>query len=306
MATVSTADWITACVGPAKGESGLVLSERHQANLLAILTKCAPQACAPRSGAQICATTPRCGRFNYTDTDTMKDQCKSSAGGFEELLRMMRSELKKLAAKKEGAQHDAMDAFAPFEAALTYLMNPTREANVPDTKPTLLELIREAVTEDFVWQHKPDDGVIRVIGNFTGHVQYNLHTLLAHEYGINDREGMCKEPYKEREEVNDVTHTLRSYASRLVQNFAKTNKFVRGKECAATVTTVLTAAVKECLPEIWLSVWKEVSPTVYSLLCMVYGLQFTVYSFQFTVYVLRFTVYCLQFTSIVYCLLFTV
>jgi hypothetical protein len=170
----------------------------------------------------------------------------------------------------------------------------------------LLELIRAEVTEDFVWQHQPNDGVIRVIGNFTGHVQNNLHTLLAHEYGINDREGMCKEPYKERDELNDVTHTLRSYASQLVQNFAKTNKFVRGKECAATVTTVLTAAVKECLPEIWLSVWTEVSATVYSLLCMVYGLQFTVYSFQFTVYVLRFTVYCLQFTSRVYCLLFTV
>jgi len=307
MTTVSTADWIAACVGPATGETGLVLSERHQANLFAILTKCAPQACAPRAGAQMCATTPRCGRFNYTNTETMKDQCKSSAGGFEELLRMMRSELKKLTYKKEGAQHDAMDAFAPFEAALTFLMNTTRQANVPDTtKPTLLELIRAEVSEDFVWQHKPDDGVIKAIGDFTGHVRNNLNTLLAQEYGINVREDMCKDPYKGREELNDVTHTLRTYASQLAKNFAKTRNFVYGKETAATVTTVLTAAVKECLPEIWLSVWTEVSTTVYSLLCMVYGLQFTVYSFQFTVYVLRFTVYCLQFTSRVYCLLCTV
>jgi hypothetical protein len=236
----------------------------------------------------------------------MKDQCKSSAGGFEELLRMMRSELKKLASKKEGAQHDATDALAPFETALTFLMNPTRQANVPDTKPTLLELIRAEVTEDFVWQHRPNDGVIKAIGDFTEHVRNNLNTLLAEEYGINVREDMCKDPYKGREELNDVTHTLRTYASTLVKNLAKTRNFVYGKETAATVTTVLTAAVKECLPEIWLSVWKEVSTTVYSLLCMVYGLQFTVYSFQFTVYVLRFTVYCLQFTSIVYCLLFTV
>ena len=283
MATVSTADWIGACVGPAEGEPGLVLSERHRTNLLSILTKCAPQACAPREGAQICATTPRCGRFNYTDTETMKDQCKSSAGGFEELLCMMRSELKKLASKKEGRQHDAMDAFAPFKAALTFLMNPAREANVPDTKPTLLELIRAAVTEDFVWEHRPNDGVIRVIGSFTAHVRNNLHALLAHEYGINVREDMCKEPYKERQELNDVTHTLRSFASQLVKNFAKTGNLAYGNETAATVTTVLTAAVKDCLPEIWLSVWTEVSATVYSLLCMVYGLQFTVYSFQFTV-----------------------
>jgi hypothetical protein len=305
MTTVSTADWIAACVGPAKGEAGLVLGERHQTNLLAILTKCAPQACAPRAGAQICATTPRCGRFNYTDTETMKDQCKSSAGGFEELLRMMRSELKKLASKKEGAQHDATDALAPFETALTFLMNPTRQANVPDTKPTLLELIRAEVTEDFVWQHRPNDGVIKAIGDFTEHVRNNLNTLLAEEYGINVREDMCKDPYKGREELNDVTHTLRTYASTLVKNLAKTRNFVYGKETAATVTTVLTAAVKECLPEIWLSVWTEVSATVYSLLCMVYGLQFTVYSssLQFTVYGLLFTVYSLLLESTVYCLL---
>ena len=53
MATVSTADWIAACVGPAKGEAGLVLGERHQANLLAILTKCAPSMRASRRSTDL-------------------------------------------------------------------------------------------------------------------------------------------------------------------------------------------------------------------------------------------------------------
>jgi len=306
MTTVSTADWIAACVGAAEGDTGLVLSERHQTNLLSILTKCAPQACAPREGAQVCATTPRCGRFKYKDTEAMKEQCKSAADGFEQLTRLVKSQLRVLATRKDAPQDDAMDAFTPFEAALTHLMNPTRQADVPGAKPTLLDLIRETVTDEFVMKHLPDGGVVNVIANFTAHVQYNVNTLLADEYAINDREEMCSGAYADREGVNDVTNTLKSYAAKLVQNFATTNKFVRGKERAATVTAVLTAAVKECLPEIWLNVWKEVSSTVYSLLCMVYGLQLTVYSFTFTVYVLRFTVYCLQFTSRVYCLLFTV
>jgi hypothetical protein len=209
-----------------------------------------------------------------------------------------------------------MDAFAPFEAALTFLMQPTREASVPDTKATLLDLIRLAVTEGFVWLHKPTDNVVHAIANFTGHVRNNLQTWLTEEYGINVREDMCKDAYKEREGVNDVTHTLRTYAPEMVKNFAKTRDFVHGKESAAAVMTVLAAAVKELLPEIWLDVWTEV--TVYSLLCLIHGLQFTVYCLQN--YGLRFKVYCLLSTvysllvesSIyrllltVYCLLFTV
>jgi len=283
MTTVSTADWVGACVGPANGQTGLVLSERHQANLLGILTRCAPQACAPRAGAQVCATTPRCGRFGYTDTETMKEQCKRAADGFEELTRLVRSELRKVATRREAPQHDAMDAFAPFEAALTFLMNPAREASVPDTKATLLDLIRLEVTEEFVWLHKPTDNVVHAIANFTAHVRNNLQTWLTQEYGINVREDMCKDAYKERDDVNDVTHTLRKYAPELVKNFAKTRHFVHGKESAAAVMTVLTAAVKELLPEIWLDVWTEVSATVTSLLCLIHGLQFTVYCLQITV-----------------------
>ena len=212
-----------------------------------------------------CAATPRYGRYKYDDTEKIKKACVTEDDA-KELCSLVRTELRKLEKHATAPQMDARNACASFEAALKELLHPSK-AVTPNAPPTLKELIRAAVNDEFVGQNLPTGVKVKSMARFLSHVQANVAGLLFEEYDIKSEADMRTGYYETEKDVALVTNNIHKHAGTLVASFATSSKrFVCGDERPEAVTKVFEAAVQTWVPEIWRGIWNTVTPSnVFSL-----------------------------------------